>query len=293
MSRFGFNALFIAALAAAICRTAPTASAIEVDSAACKREMQATRQMMAESVALVDRGMNASGAERCKALSEHLDLAEKIRESFARCETPKNRTSAVRDADEVIEASYQAFNKWCPARPGMVRVRMTMVERVTRDKLSKPLATAHDCNADGAPMFFTNQRFDLGRLIVLGCPGLANPTAAQMTARNASADMLRKEQAHVYLTRDRDGDDPRRLTFQILDANGRETTTDLMFAERVFIGDKRDLISMYWDPAKAGVCRVHAIWRVADGNAALVFWGEAADCSAGAKTEFKTVLDRR
>jgi hypothetical protein len=24
-----------------------------------------------------------------------------------------------------------------------------------------------------------------------------------------------------------------------------------------------------------------------------VYWGEAADCAAGAKTEFKTVLDRR
>ena len=168
----------------------------------------------------------------------------------------------MRDADEVIEASNQAYNKWCPARPGMVRVRMTMVERVTRDKLPKPLAAVHRCAADGAAMFSTNQRFDLGRLVVLGCPGNANPTAAQMQARNASADMLRKEQAHVYVTRDRDGDDPRRLTFPILDADGHEATTDLLLAERVFIGDKPDLISMFWDPAKAGVCRVHAIWRV-------------------------------
>jgi hypothetical protein len=122
-------------MAAAGALLAPQAAAIEVGSAACKREMQAAQQMMRESAALVDSGMKASGAERCKALSQHLDLAEKIRESFSRCEGPKNRTSAVRDADEVIEASNQAYNKWCPARPGMVRVRMTMVERVTRDKL--------------------------------------------------------------------------------------------------------------------------------------------------------------
>ena len=293
MSRSAVKATLIAVFAAAICCAASGASAIEVGSAACKRELRATRQMMAESAALVDSGMKASGAERCEALSRHLDLAEKIRESFARCEEPKERTSAVRDADEVIEASQQAYNRMCPARPGMVRVRMTMVERVTRDKLPKPLAAAHKCGSGDATMFSTNQRFDLGRLVVLGCPGNAKPTAAQMTARNASADMLRKEQAHVYVTRDRDGDDPRLLTFPILDADGHETATDLLLAERVFIGDKPDLISMFWDPAKPGVCRVHAIWRVADGKAALVYWGEAADCASGAKTEFKTILDRR
>lgn len=279
-------------MAAAGALLAPQAAAIEVGSAACDREMQATQQMMRESAALVDSGMKASGAERCKALSQHLDLAEKIRESFSRCEGPKNRTSAVRDADEVIEASNQAYNKWCPARPGMVRVRMTMVERVTRDKLPEPLAAVHRCAADGAAMFSTNQRFDLGRLVALSCPGNAKPTAAQMQSRNASADMLRMEQAHVYITRDRDGDDPRRLTFPILDADGHETTTDLLLAERVFIGDKPDLISMFWDPAKSGVCRVHAIWRVSDGKAALVFWGEAADCASN-RPDFKTVLDRR
>jgi hypothetical protein len=282
----------IVVAASGACLASQTAAAIEVGSAACKREMQAAQQMMRESAALVDRGMKASGAERCSALSQHLDLAEKIRESFARCAEPKERTSSVRDADEVIEASLQAFNKWCPARPGMVRVRMTMVERVTRDKLPKPLAAVHGCTEAGAPMFSTNQRFDLGRLVVLGCPGEANPTAEHMKARNASADMLRKEQAYVYLTRDRDGDDPRRLTFPILDADGHETTTDLLIAERAFIGDKPDLISMFWDPAKSGICRVHAIWRVSGAKAALVFWGEAADCSSN-KPEFKAVLDRR
>ncbi len=282
---------FAVVLSALLCapRGAP---AIDVGSAACKRELKAAQQLMLESAAVVDSGMKASGAERCEARSRQIDLAERIRESFARREEPKERTSSVRDADEVIEASLQAFNKWCPSRPGMVRVRMTMVEHVTRDKLPKPLAAAHRCTGDGAAMFSTNQRFDLGQLVVLGCPGNPNPTPEQMKARNASADMLRKEQAYVYLTRDRDGDDPRRLIFPILDANGQESTTDLLVAERVFIGDKPDLISMFWDPAKAGTCRVHAIWRVADGKAALAFWGEAADCSSN-KPEFKTVLDRR
>jgi hypothetical protein len=272
---------------------ATQAGAIEVGSAACKREMRATRQMMAESAALVDSGMKASGAERCKALSRHLELAEKIRESFARREEPKDRAGAVRDADEVMEASHQAYNRWCPPRPGMVRVQMTMVETVTRDKLPKPLAAVHECGKDGAPMFFTNERFDLGRLIGIGCPGNPNPTADETKRRNATADLLRREQAAYYVARDRDGDEPRRLTFPILDADGHEATTDRLFASRVFVGEKLDLISAFWEPAKDGVCRVHAIWRVTGGKAALVFWGEAADCAAGAKTEFKTVVDRR
>jgi len=271
---------------------ASPAAAIEVGSAACKRELQAAQQMMRESIALARSGPDASAADRCKSISRQMDYAEKIRESFARCKEPSERAESVRDGDDVIEAAIQAYNKWCPPRPGLVRVRMTMVEHVTRAQLPKPLAAVHRCAEDGVPMFSTNQRFDLGRLVVLGCPGNANPTAGQMKARNASADMLRKEQAYVYVTRDRDGDDPRRLTFPILDADGRAATTDMLIAERVFIGDKRDLISMFWDPAKPGVCRVHAIWRVADGKAALVFWGEAADCS-GNTPEFKTVLDRR
>ena len=293
MSRLAVNAGFPTALLAAVCFASQGASAVEPGSAACKRELQATQQIMQESVALVDSGMKASGEARCNALSQHIDLAEKIRESAARCKAPGARTGAVRDADEVIDASYQAYNKWCPPRLGMVRVKMTMVERITRDKLPTPLAALHRCVGDGDTMFSTNERFDLGRLVMLGCPGNPNPTAEQMKARNAKAELLRNEQVAFYVTRDRDGDDPHRLTFPILSADGQEATTDMLFAGRNHIGDKLDLISSFWEPAKEGVCRVHAVWRVSDGKAKLVLWQEAADCAAGAKTEFKTVLDRQ
>ena len=114
----------IVVAASGACLAPHSAAAIEAGSAACKRELQATQQMMQESVALVDSEHEGIGRRaRCNALSQHVDLAEKIRESFARCEEPKERTSAVRDADEVIEASLQAYNKWCPPRPGMVRVQ--------------------------------------------------------------------------------------------------------------------------------------------------------------------------
>ena len=284
-------ALAIAALLSAAC-LAPHAAAIEAGSAACKREMQAALQMMQESAAVVDSGMKASGAERCKALSQHMALTEQIRESFARCEQPKARAEAIRDADDVIEASNQAYQKWCPPRPGMVRVKMTMVTHVTRAQLPKPLAAVHRCAVDDAPMFSANERFDLGRLVMLGCPGIENPTADQVKTRNASAELLRKEQVELYVTRDLDGDDPRRLTFPILDADGQETTIEMLFAGRNHVGDKLDLIESFWEPAKPGVCRIHAIWRVRDGKAGLVLWQEAADCTGGSKVEFKTVLDR-
>jgi hypothetical protein len=284
---------FTAALVATVCLAPPNALAIEIGSAACKRELQATQQMMEESAALVDSGMKASGAERCKALSQNIDLAEKIRESFARCEGLKARAESLHDADDVIDASSKAYDKWCPPRPGLVRVKATMVTRVTREQLPKPLAAVHRCAGAGDAMSFTNERFDLGRLVALGCPGNPNPTADEIKTRNAAADLLRGEQAAFYVTRDRDGDDPRRLSFPILAADGREAKTDLLFASRVFVGEKLDLISAFWEPAKEGVCRVHAIWRVTDGAAALLLWEEAADCSAGAKTDFKAVLDRR
>jgi hypothetical protein len=217
------------------------------------------------------------------------DLANEIRESFARCEEPNSRTQAVRTADEVIDATQKAYEKWCPTRPGMVRVRMTMVTHVTREQLPKPLAAVHRCS-DDAPMYSTNERFDLGRLVMLGCPGNPNPTAEQANARNARLELLQNEQLAVYLTRDRDGDDPRQLTFPIFTADGREATTDLLITGRASIGEKFDLISSFWESFKEGVCRVHAVWRVTDGKANLVLWQEAADC---VHPEFKTVLDRR
>ena len=172
----------------------------------------------------------------------------------------------------------------------MVRVKSTWVTRVTRDKLSKPLATVHRCGSDG-DMFSVKERFDLGRLVMLGCPGNPEPTDAQIKARNTKAELLRKEQAELYVTRDKDGDDPRRLSFPILTADGKEAATDLLLAERNHVGDKLDLIESYWEPAKEGVCRVHAVWRVADAKAKLILWQEATDCTKGVG-DLKTVLER-
>ncbi len=165
------------------------AAAIEPGSAACKRELEATRKKMQGSLALVRSVENAPAADKCKAYSRHSDLADEIRESFARCEAPKIRTQAVRNADEVIDATQQAYEKWCPTRPGMVRVRMTMVTHVTREQLSKPLAAVHRCAGD-APMHSSNERFDLGRLVMLGCPGNPNPSAEDAKARNARLELL-------------------------------------------------------------------------------------------------------
>ncbi len=268
------------------------ASAAEPGSPACQRELQDMRKKMRESLLVIDSVKDAPAPAKCPAYSAASEMAEEIRETAARCQDPTSRTSAVRDADDVIDAINTTYKKFCPPRPGMVYVKMTMVTRVTRDQLPKPLAALHRCVDDDDTMFSTNERFDLGRLFVLGCPGEKNPAPEHIKARNASPDMLKKEQARVYFARDKAGDDPHLLTFPILTADGREATTDLMLADRLFIGDKLDLISMVWDPAKDGVCRVRAIWRVTDAKPALVLWEEAADCS-GSKPAFKAVLDKR
>lgn len=69
----------------------------------------------------------------------------------------------------------------------MHRIKMTMVTRVTRAQLPKPLAVVHRCSGADDTMYSTNERFDLGRLVMLGCPSAENPAAEQVKARNASA----------------------------------------------------------------------------------------------------------
>jgi hypothetical protein len=274
----------------AVCLAPPMAAAIELGSAACKSELQRTNKKMQESLSLIDSVQDAPAAAKCPAFSAASELADEIRESAARCEPPQTRVSAVRDADDVIEAIDQTYKKWCPPRPGMVRVKMTMVTRTTAEKLPKPLAAIHKCAGDG-DMFSANERFDLGRLVMLGCPGIENPTAEQIKERNMRPDLLKKEQVALYVTRDKDGDNPQRLTFPIPSADGRETATDVLPASRNHVGDKLDLIESYWEPAKDGVCRVHAVWRVAEAKAKLILWQEATDCSKGVG-DLKTVLER-
>jgi len=285
--------IVLAAAITAVMSVPQPALAIDVGGAACKREWQGTQKKMQETLTLIDGVRNVSAEAKCRAYASAAMLADEVRESTARCVEPKERTSAVRDADDVIDAIDKAYQKWCPPRPGMVRVKMRVVKRVTRDQLPKPLAAVHRCGGDGEAMHFSDERFDLGRLVLLGCPGTANPTDEQVKARNLKAELLHNEQAALYVTRDRDGDDPVRLTFPILTVDGQETATDMLIPARTHVGDKLDLIVSNWEPAKDGICRVRAIWRVADGQARLVLWQEATDCSAGSKTEFKTVLERQ
>jgi hypothetical protein len=285
---------FIVILVAFGALLAPRAGlAVEPGSAECKRELQGMHKKMQESLALLDSVKEAPAPAKCRVYSNAGNIADEIRESAARCEAPHARSKAVRDADDVIDAIGKAYEKWCPPRPGMVRVKITMVTRIAPDELSDPLKSLHTCAADAENIFSTNERFDLGRLIVLGCPGTENPTPEQIKTRNVTAQLQRQEQAHIYLARDHDGDDPRRLSFPILTADGAEGATDLLLANRTSIGAKLDLIQSYWEPAKEHVCRVHAVWRVSEAKAKLVLWEEAADCSNGSKTEFKPVLDRR
>jgi hypothetical protein len=53
----------------------------------------------------------------------------------------------------VIRAIDNAYQKWRPPRPGMHRIKMTMVTRVTRAQLPKPLAAAHRCSGTDDTMY--------------------------------------------------------------------------------------------------------------------------------------------
>jgi len=167
VSRTTVIAGLIAALLSAASFAPRNAFAIEPGSTACKSELQAMHKKMQESLNLIDSVKDAPAGAKCPAYSAARDMAEDIRESAARCEPPQARTSAVRDANDVIDAIGKTYEKWCPPRPGLVRVKATWVTTVTRDKLPKPLAAVHRCVGDGVPMFSVNERFDLGRLVVL------------------------------------------------------------------------------------------------------------------------------
>ena len=78
----------------------------------------------------------------------------------------------------------------------------------------------------------------------------------------------------------------------ILLSDGREATTDLIPAQGAS-PQSRDRLAGNWAPAKDGVCRIHAEWKIADGKANLILWQELADCTPGTPPAFKTILDRR
>lgn len=279
----------LAVLMSILLSVPPAAEAAEPGSAACKRELRGAQAKTQQSLSLLDGLEDLTPAQRCRNVSRHLDLSHEIRESYARCDLPATRDAAVDNADIVIAASETAYDKWCPPRPGHVRVRMIEVTRVSPARLPKPLRAIHRC-AD-APIYSINERFAAGRLVVLGCPGEAAPTPDELRARNASAASLKKEQAAVYLTRDRDGTDPHRLTFPILAADGSPATTSLLLAGSSGPGDALNEISSFWEPAKDGICRVHAVWRVTRRQAELVLWEEARQCAD--RPDFQPVIDRR
>ena len=78
-----FRVIFAALLTAGV---ASQAAAIEVGRPACKRELQAMRQKMKDSLALIDNVKDAPSEAKCPAYSNASNLAEEIRETAARCD---------------------------------------------------------------------------------------------------------------------------------------------------------------------------------------------------------------
>jgi hypothetical protein len=282
--RPAFAAFIIAMLAAVPAHAQP-------GSAACKRELAVTHAKMKQSLALVTAAVDRAPKERCTSYFKAQDLVTEIRTGFERCEPDKSHAQALRDVDEVDDALGQSVNRHCPPSPGMIRINAIFIKRIAARELPKGLAAKHSCDAP-ARMSFIDEPFDNGRIMLAGCNGQENASEQDQAARNLSAKALADEQAAVYLALDSSGRGARRLTLPILLADGREATTDL-----IPVGgtspQARDRLAGNWAPAKDGVCRIHAEWKVTDGKPALVLWQELADCSKPGKPEFKTILDRR
>ena len=266
-------------------------AAAQPGSAACKRELAVTDAKMKQSLALVTAAVDMAPKARCTAYFKAQELVTEIRTGFERCEPDASHAQALRNVDQVDEALGQSVNRHCPPSPGMIRINAIFIKRIAASDLPKGLAARHSCDAP-ARMSFIDEPFDNGRIMLAGCNGQDNPSGQDQAARNVSSRALADEQAAVYLAMDSSGRGARRLTLPILLADGREATTDLIPAAGTS-PQARDRLAGNWAPAKDGVRRIHAEWKVTDGKAALVLWQELADCGKPGPPAFKTILDKR
>jgi hypothetical protein len=278
-------AIFIAAMLAA------HAAQAQPGSAACKRELAVTHAKMKQSLALVTAAVDMASKERCASYFKAQELVREIRTGFERCEPDASHAQALRNVDDVDAGLSQSINRHCPPSPGMIRINAIFIKRIGAKELPKGLAAVHSCDAP-ARMSFIDEPFDNGRIMLAGCNGQENASEQDQAARNVAAKALAGEQAAVYLALDSTGRGAQRLTLPILLADGREATTDLIPAQGAS-PQARDRLAGNWAPAKDGVCRIHAEWKVAGGKADLVLWQELADCSKSGPPAFKTILDKR
>jgi hypothetical protein len=259
--------------------------------AACKRELTATNAKMKQSLQLVTDARSMAPKERCAAYFKAQELVTDIRTGFERCEPDASHAHALRNVDEVEAELDKTVNRVCPPSPGMIRINAIYIKRLDAKDLPKGLRPAHTC-ATSPRMSFIDEPFVNGRVMIAGCDGKDNASAQDQAARNVSPAALAAEQAAVYLAMDSSGRGARRLTLPILLADGREATTDLIPAAGTS-PQSRDRLAGNWAPAKDGVCRIHAEWKIADGKANLILWQELAECIPGTPPAFKTILDRR
>ena len=259
--------------------------------AACKRELTATNAKMKQSLQLVTDARSMAPKERCAAYFKAQELVSEIRTGFERCEPDASHAHALRNVDEVEAELDKTVNRVCPPANGMIRINAIYIKRLDAKDLPKGLRPAHTC-ATSPRMSFIDEPFVNGRVMIAGCDGKDNASAQEQAARNVSPAALAAEQAAVYLAMDSSGRGARRLTLPILLADGREATTDLIPAAGTS-PQSRDRLAGNWAPAKDGVCRIHAEWKIADGKANLILWQELAECIPGTPPAFKTILDRR
>ena len=219
---------------------------------------------MDQSLALVSTTVKMAPKDRCPNYFKAQELVSEIRRGFERCAPDAEHARALRNVDEVDEALDKSINKNCPPSPGMIRINAIFIKRLDAKDLPKGLRAAHKCETSPR-MLFVDEPFVNGRIMLAGCDGKDDASAQEQAARNASSKALADEQAAVYLALDSSGRGARRLTLPILLSDGREATTDLIPAQGAS-PQSRDRLAGNWAPAKDGVCRIHAEWKIADGK---------------------------
>ncbi len=283
-------ALAALSMAGLLALAAVPASA-QPDSAACKRERAVTETKMKQSLALVTAANSQSPKERCSTYFKAQEMVTEIRGGVERCEPDATHASALRNVDDVDAELSKTVNRLCPPSPGMIRINAIFIKRIGANELPVGIASVHGCETLPRTVFI-NEPFDNGRIMLAGCKGKDDASPQESTARNAAPKALADEQVAVYLAFDSTGRGAKRLTFPILLADGRESTTDLL-PSTATSPQSRDRLAGNWAPAQDGVCRIHAEWKISGTRPALVLWQELADCTKPGPPAFKTILDRR
>lgn len=165
---------------------------------------------------------------------------------------------------------------------------------VALDRLPKPIRSLHTCAEARSSVELSQERYAKTVLFLLTCPA----------ARGALTPIA------VYVARDAQGRDAKRVRFEMLGSDGAasassETVPSAVLAREAYTepGDllpntrvRNDTawVTGAWRPDdRPGVCAIAASWRINGEKAELAYWEEATECPKDALPRYETKIDRK